>query len=267
MYQDMQQGHIGGPVFFEEGAEYTGKGKYRLHFLGSSNPREITKWVVIVVVAAVLAVLLAATLLSGREPSVIPYETKLWNTMGQPLENALVNAGLKTAEIKEIQTGIYVVDVDVKADGVPFDLHLYVENGVLSGFAYTAEYGADVRKAAKDICNIASAIAIDSYVPVEGAEPVEISRKTILEHLKQGKDLRIEPDGVNVTPTDLVGALRGYLDDLETSEDWEGNVHGYLVRHAQVYLDGSIAYMQDTNTVKMQISYRVEAERPIQYTE
>ncbi len=260
MYQDMQQGHIGGPAFYNEGAVYTGKGKYRIQFLGSDNPREVTKRVVIVAVAVVLAIILVATFLAGKDPTRFPYETKLHSAIGQPMEKALVNAGLKTAELTETDTGVYTLEDDVKIDGVPFDLQLYVDDGVLSGFAYTTEYEADTKKAAKDIYNILVDLRIDSYTLEDGAEPIEVNRKTLREYLGQGNDLQIKT-GVDITPSELVGALRQYLETLETSEDWEGNVHGYLVRPALLYLDENIAYIQDTNTVKIQISYRVEAER------
>lgn len=261
MQHNMFQGHINGPVMAEEGAVYTGKGKYRLQFLGSSNPKELTRRAIIIAAVLVLAVLLAATLLAGRDPSEIPYVIQLNNAMGQPLDNALVNAGLKTAGLTEIQPGVYAVDVDVKVDGIQFDLQLYVDEGVLCGFAYTAEYEADARKAAKDIYNFSSSAGIDAYAPVDGAEPVEISKKMLLEYLNQGKDILIEPDPVNITPSALSGALRQYLEELESAEDWEGNVHGYLVRPAQIYMDRKITYTQDTSTVKILISYSIAAEQ------
>lgn len=199
--------------------------------------------------------LLAATLLAGRDPSAIPYEMKLLNSIGQPLENALANIGLTTAELTEIQPDAYAVDADVKVDGVYFKLQLHMDGDVLCGFTYTAEYEADVRKAAKDIYNISYAIGLDE------TEPIEIGRKAMLEHLNQGEDIVIEPGSTNVTPAEPTGGLKRYLETLESADDWEGNVHGYLVKRAQVYLDRSIAYVQDTHTVKMQISYSVAADR------
>ena len=267
MSHDMHQGYIGGPEFVEEGALYTGKGKYSLFVLGTSkNPKELTTRVVITAVVVVLAIILVTTLLAGKEPGVIPYQTKLYNALGQPLESALVNAGLKTAKLTQTADGVYTVEEDIKVDGIAFDLQLYVDDGLLSGFSYAADYEADAPKAAKDIYNILVALRIDSYTLEAGAEPIEVNKKELRNYLADGKDLLIENE-VNATPSELVGALRGYLETLETSEDWEGNVHGYLVRPAQVYLDRSIAYKQDTNAVKVLISYQIEAERPIQYTE
>lgn len=264
---NMFRGHVYGPEIVDNGAVHTGWGKFRIHFLGSSNPKELTRRVIIIVVAVALAVLLITTLLAGKEPTNVPYETKLRNAIGQPMEAALVNAGLKTEKLTETEAGVYALEGGVKVDGIQFDLRLYTDDGVLSGFDYTAQYQADAGKAAKDIYNILVDLGMDSYTLEEATaqQPAKISRKAIREHLEQGNDLLIKDNGVNITQSGLVGALKQYFETLEASESWEGKVHGYLVRPAQLYLDRDVSYMQETKTVKIQLSYKVEAERESTY--
>lgn len=252
------------PMFEDEGALHYSRGKFILSVSGVQKDKQVSERArniaIVSAVIVVIAILAITTVLAGKEPTNIPYEIELRSAIGQPMENALVNAGLKSAKLTETAAGVYTVEEDIKVDGIPFDLQLYVDDGALCGFAYTAEYEADAKKAAKDIYNILVDLRIDSYTLEDGAEPIAVNKKVLRNHLEEGKDLLIE-NGMNVTPSELVGALRSYLQTLETSENWEGSVHGYLVRPAQVYMDRSVAYEQHTNTVKMQISYMVEVQR------
>lgn len=237
MQQNMFQGHIHGPAMIDEGAVYTGKGKYRIQFLGSSNPKEITGRVVVISVAVVLIVLLISTLLAGKQPKDFPHEIELRNSIGESLENAAAEAGVKVADMTEIEPGVYLSGRKIKLDGVTFDLYFFGNDGICSGFAYYAEYHADAKKAAKDIVNTFINLRIKTFVPNGETEPVPINLKNLQTELAKEVPLRIR-HSADMTPSDMV---------IDTA--------------AVLYMDEGCGYDPETQRLQLVLSYRLEPKR------
>lgn len=260
---NMFQGSLGGPQVIEEGAVQTGWGKYRLQFLGTDKPKEITKRVFIGAVVVVLAILLITTLLGGKQPKDFPDIPELRNSIGQPLEDAF---GVKAAEMTETEPGVYRSNRTIKLDGVTFDLYFYARDGVCSGFAYVADYKADIKTASKDIYNT----LVNLHIKTFEADPNEqenkvtygVSRKNIQKHLEGGNILQVKDTYHSVASdynyNDPIGM---YMVKLEASEDWEGRVGEYVTRKAALYVDRGAAYEPESQRVRMMLSYRVEPER------
>lgn len=265
-YDNMYQGHVYGPVVQEDGAVQTGWGKYRLQFLGSENPKEITKKVVIGVVAFVVAALVITTLLSGKEPKEFPNLIELQNSIGQPLEDAALKFGVKVADMTETEPGVYFSNKGIVHDGVAFDLYFYARDGVCSGFAYVADYKADIKTASKDIYNTLVNLHIKTFEadPNEQENEVtyDVSRKNIQKHLEGGNILQVKDTYHSVASdynyNDPIGM---YMVKLEASEDWEGRVGDYVTRRAALYVDRGAAYEPESQRVRLMLSYRVEPER------
>lgn len=268
MEQNIYNGTIGGPVLNEEGAVQTGHG-YRLQFLGSDNPKEITKRVVIGVVAVALAVLLIATLLGGKQPIDFPDEMILLNAIGQPLEEAALKVGIKLADMTETEPGVYLSNKGIILDGVAFDLYFYAEDGICSGFAYIADYQADVKKASKDIYNTFVNLRIKSFAQFpellneEDRENLpEVTRRNIRKHLEDGNNLLVKHT-YDYTP--YFENLKPFIEKIEAADDWEGRVGEYVVRKAMLYMDKGGAYDALTQRVQLVLSYRIEPDRAGRY--
>lgn len=237
MDHNLYQGGIGGPQMHDEGAVYSGKGKYQLHFLGTEKPKELTRRVIIAVVAIVLAVLAITTLLAGKQPKDFPYEAKLRNAIGESLEAAAAEAGVKVADMTEIEPGVYLSGRKIKLDGVTFDLYFYGNDGICSGFAYYAEYQADAKKAAKDIGNTFINLQIKTFVPNGETEPVPVNLKNLQNELAKEVPLRIR-HSADMTPSDMV---------IDTA--------------AVLYMDEGCGYDPETQRLQLVLSYRLEPKR------
>lgn len=263
---NMFQGHTSGPVMVDNGAVRTGIGKFRIHFLGASNPKELTGRVVMIAIAVVLAVLLITSLLAGKEPKDFPNEIEMLNAIGQPLETATLKMGVPAANLTEKEPGVYVANQGIILDGVAFDLYFYEEAGCLSGFAYIADYQADTKKAAKDIYNALVNLRIESfdkyphYLYREDNVTYEVTRKNLRNHLENEGILLVKQTS-DLTPSDLRDPIRVYMDQLEAMEDWEGN----LIRKAVLYMDKGAAYDPETQRVQVVYSYRIEPVREVKY--
>ena len=266
MDQGMHMGNIGGPAFYEEGAAYTGRGKYRLHVLGTQTPKELTRGTIIAGVVIVLAVFLLATFLSGKQPKDFPYEIELINSIGQPVETATLKMGVPAANLAEKEPGVYFANQGIILDGVAFDLYFYEDAGQISGFAYIADYQADAKKAAKDIYNALVNFRIKSfdkypyYLYREDNVTYEVTRKNLRNHLENEESLLVKYTS-DLMPSDLRDPIRVYMDQLEAMEDWEGN----LIRKAVLYMDKGAAYDPETQRVQMIYSYRIEPVREAKY--
>ena len=267
MSPSKHQGSISGPVFYQDGAGYAGKGRFFLPILGTDkNPKEITVRVVVVAVVAVLVVFLIASLLAGKEPTEFPYELELMNSIGQPLETAAMKAGVSLTDMVEKEPGVYFANCGFPIDGVAFDLYFYEEGGCLSGFAYIADYQADAKKAAKDIYNTLVNLQIKSfdkypyYLYREDNETYEVTRKNLRNHLENEGHLLVKHT-FNLTPTDSADPVKAYIDALEAAEDWEGSV----IRRAVLYMDKGAAYDPETQRVQLLYSYRIEPVREVKY--
>lgn len=269
MEQNIYNGTIGGPVLNEEGAVHTGRGKYRIQFLGSDNPKEITKRVAIAAVAVALAVLLIATLLAGKQPNDFPNEIELRNSIGQPLEEAALKVGVKLADMTETEPGVYLSNKGIILDGVAFDLYFYAEDDICSGFAYIADYQADAKKASKDIYNTFVNLRIKSFAQhpellnEEDREALpEVTRKNIRKHLVDGNNLLVKHT-YDYTP--YFENIKPFIEKLEAADDWEGRVGEYVVRNAVLYMDKGGTYDPLTQRVQLVLSYRIEPERELLY--
>lgn len=259
-HDNMYQGTVGGPVLQHDGAVQTGRGKYRLQFLGSDNPKEITRNVVIAAVVVLLAIIVFATVLGGKQPKNPPYEVELRNAISQSLDEAALKVGVKTSEMTETEPGVYRSNKQIKLDGVIFDLYFYEEKGKLSGFAYIADYQADKKQAAKDICDTFINLGMTSFAPEGEEHTVEINLKYLKEELAKDQVLRIWR--TSNLRTDIANdPVNMYMKELEESEDWEGRVGEYLVRKAELYLDEGCEYDPKTQNLKLVLSYRIEPLR------
>lgn len=264
MEQNIYNGTIGGPVLNEEGAVHTGRGKYRIQFLGSDNPKEITKRVAIAAVAVALAVLLIATLLAGKQPNDFPNEIELRNSIGQPLEEAALKVGVKLADMTETEPGVYSANKGIILDNVAFDLYFYAEHGICSGFAYKAEYQAEPKKAARDIYNILVDMRIKEFVPNGETEPVKITQKALRNELEKDA-IFLRRSSSDLTPTAINDPVYVFMRRLEDLEDWEGRVGEYVTKNAVLYVDKGAGYDPTTQKVQMLFQYRIEPEREVKY--
>lgn len=267
MSLNRHQGNIGGPVFYEDGAGYAGKGRVFLPFLGSEkSPKEITVRVVVIAVALVLAILLITSLLAGKQPTDFPYVIELLNSIGQPLETVTMKAGVSFSDIVEKEPGVYYANCGFPIDGVAFDLYFYEEAGCLSGFAYMADYQAEPKEAAKDIYNGLVNMRIETfdkypyYLYREDNVTYEVTRKNLRNHLENEESLLVKHTS-DLSPSDQRDPIRVYMDQLETMDDWEGN----LIRRAVFYMDKGAAYDPQTQRVQMIYSYRIEPARAGKY--
>lgn len=245
MEQNIYNGTIGGPVLNEEGAVQTGHG-YRLQFLGSDNPKEITKRVVIGVVAVALAVLLIATLLGGKQPKNFPNVIELINAIGQPLEDAVLKVGVKLADMTETEPGVYFSNKGIVHDGVAFDLYFYAEDGICSGFAYKADYQAKPKKATRDIYNILVDMRIKEFVPNGETDAVKVTLKSLQNELQKETAVRI--NGGDIWDIDESDPIKVFMKQLERN-GWG---------HAVFYIDKGAAYDPETQTVQMIFQHRIE---------
>lgn len=267
MSPSKHQGSISGPVFYQDGAGYAGKGRFFLPILGTDkNPKEITVRVVVVAVVAVLVVFLIASLLAGKEPTEFPYELELMNSVGQPLETAAMKVGVSFSNMEETEPGVYFTNCGFPIDGVAFDLYLYEEAGCLSGFAYIAEYQADAKEAAKDIYNGLVNLGIETFVPTGETESVSVTRRNLQRELEKEKIFLLVKHTSDITPVDSKDPVKVYMDALEAAEDWEGRLGEYVVRKAVLYLDEGASYDPNTQKVQLVLSYRIEPEREVKYS-
>lgn len=269
-HDNMFQGSIGGPVLQHDGAVQSGRGKYRLQFLGSENPKEITKKVVIGVVALVAALLVITSLLSGKQPKDFPNMIELRNSIGLPLEEAALKAGVKLTDMTEKEPGVFLSNKGIILDNVAFDLYFYARDGVCSGFAYVADYKADPKKASKDIFNTLINLHIktfDAYPNVqEGNVTYEVTKRNIQKYLDDGNVLLVKHTYHSVASDyDFNDPVGKYMADLEASESWEGRVGEYVTRKAALYVDKGAAYEPESQRVRLVLSYRVEPEREVKY--
>ena len=266
---NMYQGNLGGPTVVEDGAVQTGWGKYRLQFLGSDKPKEISLKVIISVVCVVLAVVLLATFLGGKEPKGFPDEVILRNAIGKPLEEAVLLAGVKVEDLTETEPGEYRTNKTIELDNVNFELYFYAIEGDCSGFAYIADYQADAKKASKDIYNTFVNLGIrhfDQHPEILNDEDREalpnVTKRQIRKYLEEGNLLKVK----HTHDLDAYFAdLRTFMDKLEGRPEWEGKVDGYLVRRAVLYLDKGGAYDPNTQRVQLVLSYRIEPQRETMY--
>lgn len=269
MSPNRYKGSTSGPMFYEDGVGYAGKGRFFLPLLGTDkSPKEITLRLVIGAVAVALVVLLVASLLAGKEPTEFPYALELLNSIGQPLETAAMKAGVRIADMVETEPGVYFTNRGFPIDGVAFDLYLYEEAGCLSGFAYIADYQADAKKAAKDIYNALVNLQIKSfdkypyYLYREDNVTYEVTRKNLRNHLENEESLLVKHTRSSMASDfDYNDPIRVYMDQLEAMEDWEGNAF----RRAVLYMDKGAAYDPETKRVQLVYSYRVEPVREVKY--
>ena len=267
---NMFQGSLGGPQVIEEGAVQTGWGKYRLQFLGTDKPKEITKRVVIGAVVLVFAILLIATFLGGKQPKDFPDVIELQNSIGQPLEDAALKFGVKVADMSEMEPGVYRSNKTIKLDGVTFVLYFYARDGVCSGFAYIAEYKADVKQASKDIYNTLINLHIKTFdmytYEREDNVTYDVTKKNIQKHIGDGNVLFVKHTYHSVASDyNLNDPIGMYMVKLEASEDWEGRVGEYVTRKAMLYTDKGASYDPEIQRVQLMLSYRVEPEREVKY--
>ena len=264
MQQGNYQGHVGGPIMYEDGAVYSGKGKYRIDIPGSSIPKEITWRVVIIGIVVALALLMITTLLAGKQPKYFPNEIEMLNAIGQPLVTATLKMGVSPGFLTEKEPGVYFANQGIILDGVAFDLYFYEDAGRLSGFAYIAEYQAEPKKAANDIYNTLINLRITTYVPSGETESVEVTKKNLREYLEGDNLLKVKATS-NFTPSDPNDPIMAYMKALENAGDWEGSVSGYRVRKAMLYQDKGATYDPKSQKVQLVLSYRIEPEREVKY--
>ena len=261
MSPSKHQGSISGPVFYQDGAGYAGKGRFFLPILGTDKtPKEITVRVVVIAIVAVLVVFFVASLLAGKEPAEFPYELELLNSIGQPLETAAMKTGVSLADMEETEPGVYFTNSGFPIDGVAFDLYFYEEDGCLSGFAYIAEYQADTKEAAKDIRNALLNLDIETFVPTGETQPVSVNRRNLQRELDKETTFLVKRTS-DITPVDSRDPMKAYLDALEAAEDWEGRLGEYVVRKAVFYIDRGASYDPETQKVQLVLSYRIEPQR------
>lgn len=254
---------FGGPIIQEDGAVYTPKG-VQVHVLGAENPKEITKGTVIAVVAILMAIIILATFLAGKQPKDFPYELELRNSIGQPLETVTMKAGVAFSDIVEKEPGVYYANCGFPIDGVAFDLYFYEEDGKLSGFAYIADYQAEPKEAAKDIYNALINLGIETFIPTGQTESVSVTRRNLRKELNNESVFLVKQTS-DITPVDSRDPQKAFIDSLEAAEDWEGRVGEYVTRKATLYLDKGASYEPETQKVQLVLSFRIEPQREEKY--
>lgn len=260
MEQNIYNGTIGGPVLNEEGAVHTGRGKYRIQFLGSDNPKEVTKRVAITAVGVVAAILLIATILVGKQPKEFPKFSQLHSSIGLTLEEAAQKVGVKLADMTKTEEGVYKANKTIKLDGVSFDLYFYEERGKCSGFAYIADYTADAKKASKDIYNTLVNMRIKTfdkypyYMYREDNETYAVSRKNLLNHL-ENREILLVKETFQLYASDCLEPTKSFMEDLEIKEG------GNVLRNVLLYRDKGVTYDPESQRVQLVLSYKVEYER------
>ena len=263
MEHNTYQGGIGGPQMHDEGAVYSGKGKYQLHFLGTAKPKELTRGVIIAAVAIVLAILAFTTLLAGKQPKDFPYERELRNYIGQSLESAAQKVGANLADMMETEEGVYKVNKRVKLDGVSFDLYFYEEEGMCIGYAYIADYKADVKKASKDIYNALVNMRIKTfdkypyYMYREDNETYDVTRKNLLAQLENENVLLVKETYL-LTEKDLPEPMKSLVEDLNIKR-------GKKIRDTVLYADKGVSYDSETQRVQIILSRKIEPRRELKY--
>lgn len=245
MNKNMQQGKISGPQMYQDGAVYSGWEKFRMSFMGSSNPKEITGRVVIIALVIVLAVFIIASILAGKEPKPFPYSAELQNAIGQKIEIAAQIVGVDSTDLTEIEPGVYSTNCGFPVGSVAYDLHFYTSSGMLSGFAYVAEYQAQPKEAAKEI--------YDAFINMN-ANMRGISVKSLKEELD--KEIPYQyAQTTEIIPSDE------NAQKFEGGEDWEYRVDEYVTREAMLYVDRSVSYDPTTQKVHLVYSYKIEPKR------
>lgn len=265
MSPNRYKGSTSGPMFYEDGVGYAGKGRFFLPLLGTDkNPKEVTLRLVLGAIAVVLIILLVASLLAGKQPKNIPYEMEMLLSIGEPLESVALKIGVKPENMTETKPGTYFSSCGFPIDGVTYDLYFYVEEGKVAGFDYRAEYQADAKKAAKDIYNGLVNLGIEKFVPYGETEPVTVTRRNLQTELNKEKVFLVKYT-TDLTPTDANDPMRVYMDALEAADDWEGRVGEYVTRKAVLYRDEGASYDPETQKVQLILSYRIEPERGLKY--
>ena len=253
---------FGGPIIQEDGAVYTPKG-VQVHVLGVENPKEITKGTVIAVVAILMAIIILATFLAGKQPKDFPYERELRNYIGQSLESAAQKVGANLADMMETEEGVYKVNKRVKLDGVSFDLYFYEEEGMCIGYAYIADYKADTKKASKDIYNALVNMRIETfdkypyYMYREDNETYDVTRKNLLAQLENENGLLVKETYL-LTENNLVEPLKSFVEDLNIKR-------GKKIRDTVFYADKGASYDSETQRVQIILSRKIEPRREVKY--
>lgn len=253
------------PAFEDEGALHVGKGRFMLFMSGEENGESTSarkRWVLVTIaLVAVIVTVVLTTLLVGHQANQMPYKSKLTLSLGN--EFTTVTQGLKLPETAwtEVEPGIYHLNDPCKLSGVPFKLQItFDKDGRLNGYAYTAEYQADYKKAAADLYKIAIDLNVKYYQQGKVQEN-DMQKSTLKSQFLQGKPFVLNATSANVYENVGDDPVGKYLDDLENAEDWAGRVGNYIVKQAVQYYDIHMEYAPETETVTIHITCTIEPER------
>ncbi len=250
--------------FYDEGVEWLGKGRWYMPIPGTSGNKKAKTTTIAIAVCVFVVALLGLSIWLGVPDYTykkLPSFDILYDMMGRPVEDVAPIAGVMPGESMQLTDGTYKVPESEKYAGIPFETTLHFDEGLLSGFTYTAGSPADAKKAAKMISNVAEMFGIDSMQAADGTE-ISLSKKALRQRFEDDKRLFSVQSTANWTPKEHAyqNAVATYLRMLENDPDWEGRVGAYLVREARFYRQIHMSYQPDTQTVSVQIRFYVDIE-------
>ena len=253
------------PAFEDEGALHVGKGRFMLFMSGDKKDKTTTtrkRWFLVAIAMVVLVTtVLLTTVLIGHQANQMPYKTKLSLSLGSDFATVTQQLDLPQTAWTETEAGVYRLNQSCKLSGVPFELEMtFDEDGRLNGYAYTAEYQADYKKAASDLYKIAIDLNVKAYQP-EDATVADLRKSTLKSQFAQGQPFVLNTTLGNAYENVGDDPVGKYLDDLEAAEDWPGRVGDYVVKHAVKYYDIHMEYTPETEKVSIHITCTVEPER------
>ena len=251
------------PCFENEGAVHMTRGKFILSVSGVQKRWEATekskRIAVITAVCVVILALIAATFLAGHQANTMPYQYRLSELIGQPLEAVATDLELGTDAFEQVQSGVYRIKDGCTLSGIPFEITLrFGENGELIGFTYLAEYEAGAGKAASDLYKLAIDFGLKKLAQEQLAD-TDLSARGIKKQFETGEfSLRITHDS---SPSYSESQAYKYLRQVEASETWPGRIGEYVTASAMLYEDIDLQYVAEKQTVHVQVAYTVEPDR------
>ncbi len=247
--------------FNDEGTMWMGKGRWILPIPGTRD-KEISPAAKfgIVGACAFFVVFFILTLWLGRPDYTyleLPHQQTLYNMMGRSLADVATSVGVNSDELIEVSAGTYKLPEGEIYAGIAFETTLRFEDGMLSGYFYTAGSPATAKKAAKDIANVAEMFSIKNIKLDDGTV---IHRSALRRYLAENNLPFSMQSKSGWTSGNLPqdAAVTKYLQMLENDPNWEGRVGEYLTKRACYYEEMETEYDPDTQWVSIQIKYYVD---------
>jgi hypothetical protein len=254
--------------FYDEGTEWIGKGRWFMPVPGDPNRKKTNTRLFIVCICILFVALLGLSIWLGMPDYTykkLPKFDMLIGTMGWKAADVAPFIGVDPANMPEISDGTYEVPEGEIYAGMAFETKLHFDDGLLSGFEYTYGAPVNIKKAAKNIANVAEMFMIESMFTAEKTEAQmnEVLLRQYFEQFAENKQTFMVTDIMDWTPEEHAyqSAVAKYLRMLESDPDWEGRVGAYLVKDACFYRQIDMSYNPDTQWVSIQLQFFVDMEK------